>query len=81
VAEAHHGVLREGLQGDAHKRKQVCDGDGAAFLFRPGALLDQRVHRDHKESSGYAEQCEFDEDCQVADVRPGEPRSHQQDAA
>jgi len=52
VAEAQHGVLREGLKGDPNKREQVCDSDGTAFLLRFGALLNQRVHRDHKESSG-----------------------------
>ena len=70
MPEAEHGVLRQRLESYADKREQVCDGDGAAFLFRPGPLLDESVHRDDKESSGHAEQGQLRQNNGVADARP-----------
>jgi hypothetical protein len=81
VTQAKHRVLRKGLQGYAHERKEVCDGDGPAFFFGPGPLLDEGVHRDDKKTSGDTEESELNEDCQVADARAGKQCCHQKDAA
>jgi hypothetical protein len=45
VAEAQHGVLREGLKGDAHKREQVCDEykPEISALFRESGVKDQET--------------------------------------
>jgi hypothetical protein len=59
MTQAEHGVLRERLESHANKREQVRDGDGAAFFFRPRALLNERVHRDYKKPSGNAEEGEL----------------------
>ena len=76
MAKSQHGVLRQRLKSYTDERKQVCDGDGAAFLFRPGPLLDERVHRDDEESPGHAQQRQLCQDNGVADSRPGKQRRH-----
>jgi hypothetical protein len=81
VAEAKHRVLGKGLEGYADKGEQVGDGDGAAFFFGAGALLDEGVHRDDKKPSRDPEESKLNEDCQVADTWPGKHGSHQEDAA
>jgi hypothetical protein len=60
--------LREGLEGDANERKEIGDGDGAAFFFGAGALLDKGVDGDDEEAAGYAEEGELNEDGYVADA-------------
>jgi hypothetical protein len=58
------------LQSHADKGKKISDGDSAAFLLGAGPLLNERVNRDHKESSGEAEKSQLYEDCQIADAGP-----------
>jgi hypothetical protein len=81
VAETQHGVLGKGLEGHSNEREQVGDGNGAAFFFGAGPLLDEGVHRDDKKTSRDPEESKLNEDCQIADTWPGKQRSHQEDAA
>lgn len=81
MAKAQHSVLRNRLESYAHKRKQVCDGNGAAFFFRPGPLLNERIHRDDEKASGDAKECQLHQDRPITYARPGKQRGHQKYAA
>src|SRR5579871_997777 len=72
MAEADHRVLGEGLEGDSDEGKEIGDGDGAAFFFGWGNVLDQSVDGDDEESAEGADEGEESGDGGEAETGDGE---------